>query len=306
MLTKFKILLVVCPLLLVNIQCFGISLSKRKRHQANIFLFMTNNDENKIDALPSYSDDFLLNFHNKDQEQKQSVSNSLAIWNEELQREQERIIEWQDSFQRNGLADFTPPMASGLNCLMVGGEGLGGDSIKLPWEETADANITPLRITTEMNGNNDASKIPQQKSVTVQTAPIVISDTDSSPNDTVSSSAIRVVDPNKAAAVYDCIVDQGLMEAVLGLSGSSETKPAVQELLYEAATSIREHGIYVLVTTSLSQDIRDILEECSQMAGFEWQFELDGISNDGQVVSVGRRFCTGEMPKVGRLSRFQP
>ena len=110
------------------------------------------------------------------------------------------------------------------------------------------------------------------------------------------------------------------MDAVLALRSGNEEDPhgtsssstsynnksAIQELLYEAATAIREHGIYVLVTKSLSQETRSILEECSQVAGFEWHFELDGISGEDQVVSVGRRFCTGEMPKVGRLSRFQP
>lgn len=290
-----------------------------------------------MDALPSYSDNFLLNFHNQDQAQKQSVSNSLAVWNEELQREQERIIEWQDSFQRNDLADFTPPMSSGLNCLMVGGEGFGGDNIKLPWEEEAEANVTPLRITTEEYRSNDDSE-PLVKStrkmdkhdsdessrtqpshpVIIGTAPLAVAkneNDDARSQTAASSSSIRVKDPTKAAAVYDCIVDQGLMDAVIALrsvpSGSSEednenNKSAIQELLYEAATAIREHGIYVLVTKSLSQETRTILEECSQVAGFEWHFELDGISGEDQVVSVGRRFCNGEMPKVGRLSRFQP
>jgi len=45
-----------------------------------------------------------------------------AAWNEEIHSEQATIIEWQDSFQRNDLADFTPPMSNGLNCLMVGGD----------------------------------------------------------------------------------------------------------------------------------------------------------------------------------------
>ena len=61
----------------------------------------------------------------------------------------------------------------------------------------------------------------------------------------------------------------------------------------------------MLVTEELTQESRDMLEEYGLEAGLEWQFELDGIS-DGQVVSVARRFCTGEMPKVGRLSRYQP
>jgi hypothetical protein len=74
----------------------------------------------------------------------------------------------------------------------------------------------------------------------------------------------------------------------------------------EAAVAIKDLGIYVLVTKELTEDSRRVLEEYGLKAGMEWQFELDGISDDTQVVSVARRFCTGEMPKVGRLSRYQP
>jgi len=118
-----------------------------------------------------------------------------------------------------------------------------------------------------------------------------------------SSSAIRVQDSNKQAAVYDCIVDQGLMDRILALENSDET---VRELMEEAAVAIKDLGIYVLVTKELTEDSRRVLEEYGLKAGLEWQFELDGISDDTQVVSVARRFCTGEMPKVGRLSRYQP
>mmetsp|Transcript_4963 Transcript_4963/g.7610 ORF Transcript_4963/g.7610 Transcript_4963/m.7610 type:complete len:91 (-) Transcript_4963:381-653(-) len=90
------------------------------------------------------------------------------------------------------------------------------------------------------------------------------------------------------------------MDAVIALNSPE----AVKELLHEAAFAIREHGIYVLVTSTLSAETRKMLEDGTD--GFEWEFELDGISNDTQVVSVARRYCTGEMPKVGRLSRYQP
>ena len=79
---------------------------------------LTSNNHN----LPSYSDDWLFSFHNKCQNEKQLITNSLTIWNEQEQQSQREILEWQESFQRNGLADFTPPMSAGLNCLMVGGD----------------------------------------------------------------------------------------------------------------------------------------------------------------------------------------
>jgi hypothetical protein len=233
----------------------------------------------------------------------QVVTNNLAVWNEELQNEQMRIIEWQDSFQRNFFADFTPPMSSGMNCLMVGGEGFGGENIKLPWEEEAEANVTSLYITDNLETTVDimAASVqspppyqpsaPLAKTEPVLDSPVVIN----------QSSRICFTDPTKAAAVYDCIVDQGLLDAVVELGDES----AIRDLLLEAATAIREHGIYVFVARELSDETRKVLEDCSSLAGLEWSFALDGISDASQVVSVARRYCTGEMPKVGRLSRFQ-
>jgi len=45
-----------------------------------------------------------------------------AAWNEEIHSEQATIIEWQDSFQRNDLADFIPPTSNGLTCLILGAD----------------------------------------------------------------------------------------------------------------------------------------------------------------------------------------
>jgi len=252
---------------------------------------------------PSYWDSSLLDFHNKDQANKQSVTNSLALWNEDLQREQIRIIEWQDSFQRNNIADFTPPMSSGMNCLMVGGEELGGENIKLPWEDEAEADVTQLRMLEPQmddhhhdgGGDTSVTTVPM-----IRTERVHREDSKASSSSSSSGGSITVSDPNKKAAQYDCIVDQGLMDAVIALNSPE----AVKELLHEAAFAIREHGIYVLVTSTLSAETRKMLEDGTD--GFEWEFELDGISNDTQVVSVARRYCTGEMPKVGRLSRYQP
>jgi len=334
-----------------------------------------NDDDNKLDwdpksnpkiaQLPSYSDNWLLNFHNWDQSEKQLVTNSLAAWNEEIRNEQATIIEWQDSFQRNDLADFTPPMSNGLNCLMIGDDfdmfNDGSLRVKLPWEEEPEAQITSLRVLeesvvdipkedsiTEITeqrqrtvgieetnedikdnddeiiitvNDDDDTKDAYQSENGVSTAVAVLAEGStggknggmvrtelvrSAPTVTkssASSSAIRVQDSNKQAAVYDCIVDQGLMDRILALENSDET---VRELMEEAAVAIKDLGIYVLVTKVLTEDSRRVLEEYGLKAGLEWQFELDGISDDTQVVSVARRFCTGEMPKVGRLSRYQP
>jgi hypothetical protein len=336
-----------------------------------------NDDDNKLDwnaesnpkisQLPSYSDNWLLNFHNWDQSEKQLVTNSLAAWNEEIRNEQATINEWQDSFQRNDLADFTPPMSNGLNCLMIGDDfdmvNDGSLRVKLPWEEEPEAQITSLRVLEEsvvdIPKEDSIREITEQRQRTVgieetnediednddeiiitanddddikdadqsvngeSTAVATVSEgstgringgmirtelvssarTPTTTQPSASSSAIRVQDSNKQAAVYDCIVDQGLMDRILALENSDET---VRELMEEAAVAIKDLGIYVLVTKELTEDSRRVLEEYGLKAGIEWQFELDGISDDTQVVSVARRFCTGEMPKVGRLSRYQP
>jgi len=314
----------------------------------------------KIARLPSYSDDWLLNFHNWDQTGKQLVTNSLTTWNEEIRNEQASIIEWQDSFQRNDLADFTPPMSNGLNCLMVGDDfGAVDDNedgsrcVKLPWEEESEAQITSLRIledsVVDVLEEDLVNKTTEQQTADEDADEIVITinDDDNNKNEnevqsvskvsmaaattsersmggmnggmvrtelvshatttaTISSGSfntIRVQNPNKEVATYDCIVDQGLMDRILALDSSHKT---VRELLEEAAIAIKDLGIYVLVTKDLTEDSRKVLKDYGLMVGLEWQFELDGISDDTQVVSVARRFCTGEMPKVGRLSRYQP
>jgi hypothetical protein len=247
------------------------------------------------------------------------MTDSLALWNAEQQQEQNEILEWQESFLRNGLADFTPPMSSGLNCLMVG-EDIDATrqqsqqskspktfgNTKLPWESVPEADITSLRVITptkkgtEKPSNAPYGKIKKRDANTASVDTVLVSERPRmETNNPTESSKIRV-DSASIASVYDCFVDQGLMAAVLN------DKDTVRELLLEAALALREHGIYVLVTQTLSDDTKVLLEEFSIEAGFEWNFELDGISNDASQVSVARRFNTGKMPKVGKLSRFQP
>lgn len=274
----------------------------------------------KLTNSPSYSDDWLLGFHNQAQNDKQLMTDSLAVWNSVQQQEQQDILEWQESFQRNGFADFTPPMSAGLNCLMVGGnidnsrqqpqESNSQETVgitKLPWEEQSEAAITSLRVVPPL-GDDDANNNVKGGNLTARTSGTARIGTSlvssrSVPSmdidDPSVSTKIRV-NKTKHASVYDCIVDQGLMGAVLN---NEET---VRELLSEAAVALREHGIYVLVTQILSDETKAVLEKYSIEAGLEWNFELDGISNDGSQVSVARRFNNGTMPKIGKLSRFQP
>jgi hypothetical protein len=309
-------------------------------------------------GTPSYSDNFLLDFHNQAQTEKQSTTNSLKLYNSLLQQEQAQISEWKDSFDRNGFADFTPPMTDGLNCLMVG-DGVFSTAntkttssnnndddrcsssemtrntaptagiMKLPWEEERGAHITAMEVV-RVDPNSDLQSVttasrslPTSSSssseITFDTRPITTNGDGPQSNDDdndepLNSRRMMVSDPNRPASVYDCIVDQGLMDSVLSVAATTtpyhEGTPctsnteALEELIFEAATAIREHGIYVLVTSksNLSQDVRKLLDELGRDVGLEWMFELDGISDDDRVVSVARRYCTGAMPPVGKLA----
>mmetsp|Transcript_16021 Transcript_16021/g.40188 ORF Transcript_16021/g.40188 Transcript_16021/m.40188 type:complete len:244 (+) Transcript_16021:1-732(+) len=218
----------------------------------------------------------------------------------------------------------------------------GNKRLKLPWEEEPEAQITSLRVLPESvaDTRDSVEEIIDKSESTVpingedDEVVITIDSGDDNDDEVVSlaksgrstsgtngamirtelvapdsatasssSSAIRSMDANRQAAAYDCIVDQGLMDRILVLENSHET---IRDLLEEAAIAIADLGIYVLITKELTEDSRKILQDYGLKAGLEWQFELDGISDDTQVVSVARRFCTGEMPKVGRLSRYQP
>lgn len=314
------------------------------RHESNTENRKTKDKENEKWKLskPTYSDEFLFNFHNQAQEEKQLETNSLVVWNDNIAREHEKISEWKDSFDRNGLADFCPPMNVGMNCLIVGdGSTLferderGGDVVshmdnapseigeeklrrddQLPWEDTPGAYVTSLHevMPRTINGGlslrQGDSSLADEINASTLTSPLSEWQTQLRPQldrDTSSSSTwLHVADPERPAAAYDCIVDQGLMGSVLALEEKASRGKVVRRLLLEAATAIREHGIYVLVTPTMSEETQDLILDGSREAGLEWQFALDGISDELQVVSVARRYNNGAMPKIGRLSRFQP
>ena len=296
---------------------------QRRRQSTAVAATPDNNKEkapwnrHDLGRLPSYSDNWLLEMHNWDQHQKITTTNGLTTYNEKLEQEalETGILEWQGSFQRNGLADFTPPMTTaGMQCLMIGDDIEARNpnqrnhfQTKLPWEEEAEADLTQLRVvrTGESSSIGDGEEDENTDMVsTLQTQLVLMpsQSTTQSQSSSNGSSALRV--SKDTAAVYDCIVDQGLLGSVL-----AEKKPdqQVHQLLQEAAMALREHGIYVLMTsTPLSAQQKSLLESLTNDCGLDWQFDLDGISDETQQVCVARRFNAGEMPKVGRLSRYQP
>jgi hypothetical protein len=242
--------------------------------------------------------------HKRDQNQKILITNSLTRYNAQLEEEAAAagILEWQAAFQRNNLADFTPPMSSaGMQCLMIGEDvdvpnpnQRNHFQTKLPWEDEAEADVTSLQV---VNNNHDVEEKDGNSAdiIPIQTKLIPSSTAQSSSHDSP-----LMVNKGTTAAVYDCIFDQGLLGSVL------DQPDQVQQLLREAAIALREHGIYVLTTKSLTASQQELLTNLTQDCGLEWIYALDGISDETQQVSVARRFNNGDMPKVGRLSRYQP
>ncbi|KAL3931015.1 MAG: hypothetical protein SGBAC_011506, partial [Bacillariaceae sp.] len=158
-----------------------------------------------------------------------------------MAKEQLSVKAWQDAFQINGFADFTPPMSAGLNCLMVGAPE-AVDGTKLPWEDEAEATVTPMRLPKEatqvivMDTTSVDDAIVVSDMIHLQTdnaepaADFVVSG-DSSLTTTTAPTTAPTASLSKTsqtpAASYDCIVDNGLLDSVVALEDPS----AIQELL---------------------------------------------------------------------------
>ena len=323
----FSILLLLLCLTTVT-DAFHLDISKhqrwlQRRSTATSPLSAKDNNNNIVnkkfggdDGEGSYSDSWLRRFFWGQQKEYQLGTSAVALYNEAQQREQQEIKEWQDSFERNGLADFVPPISEGMECLMVG-DGLFGRSsnskeqnsnklegdtqfieqpiMKLPWEAEAEAAITSLRILEASPPEEDDGDDRMVRTV-VDDNPLVAVAAESQ-----SSSGNSLVKMEKDVTMYDCIVDKGLMDAVLVLDNNRDT---VRELVHEASNTIRELGIFVVVTRHMSEDTKEFLIECSKEVGLDWKFDLDGITNEQTTVSVARRYMEGEMPEVGKLSRY--
>lgn len=77
-------------------------------------------------------------------------------------------------------------------------------------------------------------------------------------------------------------MDQGLLA---DLNNNEE----MGKLLYEATKRIRDMGIYVANTPPLSDETKEYLLRLGEVLGLQWVFDLDGISNENESVSVARK-----------------
>jgi hypothetical protein len=241
--------------------------------------------------------------------------------------------EWHDSFLRNGLADFVPPVNSNVKCLLLGPNFVSQkdefmSQARLPWEDKGDLGTR--------NSTGEESVTSTDSSVH-----------EGSPSSTSTASAGKEAPTNKGISLlssppsptvsldYDCILDRGLMNGILlslerrqlplDLDGKERHDAEVNilkahrkekvNLLYtfltEASHAMREHGIYVMMTQShlLDSETKSFLRTAGASMGMQWEFELDGISTmssdqtqsetPGICVSVGRKFFHEELASMG-------
>ena len=194
--------------------------------------------------------------------------------------------EWHYSFSRNGLTDFLPEFSDHLKCCMIGGGG-GNDNVdmaaghsssgtsqlgtQLPWQVDSDASSSITHgIAADPSTTTDTSLLHTL-------------------NDTLGKAAAAttsIIESEENG--FDCILDGGVMNSVLSalpdtVTWHSRAGPAalleLHSLMQEANEAIREFGIYVAITDG--------------PMGMEWNFELDGLSNEDVGVSVARKFFNG-------------
>jgi hypothetical protein len=238
--------------------------------------------------------------------------------------------EWHDSFVRNDLADFVPPLTSFLNCLLIGGDDDDDDGLDGGGGSSSSSSHMPhsrLEGTAQAHANellkNDTSSIRYAGQAT-KAAAVVVPKENSDRAEEISSLLFgessrptsdllipHLSEPVSPPSDFDCILDRGLMDELVAIARSSSSgssfvsMDAVGQLFLEATRRIKEHGVYVVVTKNgmLSADVQDYLVSAGELLGMEWKFDLDGISDDETSVSVARKYFSDELPTVGRLAR---
>ena len=226
----------------------------------------------------AYNDDALFNFHMMTQQQKirdytasDCYIDTKSLWN----------LAWHDSFVRNGLSDFVPPLTNDLNVLVVG--------------ESSNEEVS---IDTQV-GRGALAKEQQTQDSSCSFLAAVFDD-DSNRNENGYRNRISGGESSTALdfVTYDCIMDKGLLGDLLSRGdheldddrGSADkyNKEEVGRLLWEATKRIKDMGIYTMSTPPLSKSTKQYLTELGGILGLQWVFDLDGISDDNLSVSVAR------------------
>ncbi|KAL7494058.1 hypothetical protein ACHAWT_002826 [Skeletonema menzelii] len=251
----------------------------------------------------AYNDDALFQFHMMTQRQKirdysamDTYVNTESLWN----------LAWHDSFVRNGLADFVPPLTDGLSVLVVGNRFQGPDTVG-EIEGTKDENqsSTLAEINEEAASGDDSSMetslTQQSQDSSCSFLAAVFNNDNAFDKDERSSSSSSSTELE--FTMYDCIMDKGVLADLCASADDDSSrndyknKKDMARLLYEATKRIREMGVYVANTAPMSFETKEYLSKLGEYLGLQWEFDLDGISDDNLSVSVARKF--GSCPIIG-------
>ena len=236
----------------------------------------------------AYNDDALFNFHMMTQQQKirdytasDYYIDTKSLWN----------LEWHDSFVRNGLSDFVPPLTDNLNVLVVG-ESSDMEEVSIeedsPAIEGDDSQVDRGTLAKEQTQDSSCAFLA------------AVFDDDNNRNEDGYRNRISGGESNTALefVTYDCIMDKGLLGDLLSRgdreldddtgTADKNNKEEVGRLLWEATKRIKDMGIYTMSTPPLSKSTKQYLTELGGILGLQWVFDLDGISDDNLSVSVAR------------------
>lgn len=269
-------------------------------------------DNNRGSSLSkkAYNDDALFQFHMMTQKQKirdysamDTYVNTKSLWN----------LAWHDSFVRNGLADFVPPLTDSLSVLVVGNRFQGPTAMgeiedtkdettsSSSGEEDSASVISALTVPGgDFDDDAESMSTQQSQDSSCSFLAAVFDDHNRFEDDESSSSRSAELEFTS----YDCIMDKGVMADLCASADDDDdsnndykNKKDMARLLYEATKRIRESGVYVANTAPMSLETKEYLSKLGEYLGLQWEFDLDGISDDDVSVSVARKF--GSCPTIG-------
>jgi len=263
--------------LIISIPTTTFSFTTRSTISKINIVLSAKQDSSSGSALgKAYNDDALFNFHMMTQQQKirdytasDCYIDTKSLWN----------LAWHDSFVRNGLSDFVPPLTDNLNVLVVG--------------ESSDMEEVSPAI------EGDVTEVEQTQDSSCSFLAAVFDD-DNNRNEDGYRNRISGGESSSSLAfvTYDCIMDKGLLGDLLSRgdneldddrgSADKNNKEEVGRLLWEATKRIKDMGIYTMSTPPLSESTKQYLTELGGILGLQWVFDLDGISDDNLFVSVAR------------------
>ena len=270
----------------------------------------------------SYNDNALFEFHQRTQEEKISgYEASSTYWNtDELWN-----LEWHDSFVRNGLSDFVPPLTDNLQVLTLGDDisSRDGNDNDLMDDLNGAATAAEDRSTTSKaaldEASSSASSIDEIQSIGASSTgtPKISEASSSTPENqnilSILGSMFGMIpkqDEPQSSAIevlgYDCILDKGLMSQLLVLPNEQSQEQCTQ-LLYEGTKRLREMGVYIYQGRRLDDETKEYLTNIGNSLGLQWEFDLDGISDDNVSVSVARKYGTikKDEPQIAKILELE-